>query len=205
MLVVVTSKHKSLWILVNTCRIICIEMKTSRFRYELLQCWLCHPYQRKFHSASLTPWPPWVYALYDSVSTIMELLPYTSTLWHKGGTSQMCLTPQESLMNRVKKQLHEWDENLKDDSLPTNAVGQPYLCVSADTHTHIPLSVCVLLCSRSSLSSPLSVSVRLLLQSGSLSAHRRRSAAAAAEDWQCHPETPLWAGHHGPGKERSCL
>lgn len=30
-------------------------------------------------------------------------------------------------MNRVKKQLHEWDENLKDDSLPTNAVGQPLL------------------------------------------------------------------------------
>lgn len=30
-------------------------------------------------------------------------------------------------MNRVKKQLHEWDENLKDDSLPTNAVGQPVL------------------------------------------------------------------------------
>lgn len=27
-------------------------------------------------------------------------------------------------MNRVKKQLHEWDENLKDDSLPTNVVGQ---------------------------------------------------------------------------------
>lgn len=27
-------------------------------------------------------------------------------------------------MSRVKKQLHEWDENLKDDSLPTNVVGQ---------------------------------------------------------------------------------
>lgn len=25
--------------------------------------------QRKFHCARLTPWPPWVYALYDSVST----------------------------------------------------------------------------------------------------------------------------------------
>uniref|UniRef100_A0A3B4F8W7 Protein cereblon n=2 Tax=Haplochromini TaxID=319058 RepID=A0A3B4F8W7_9CICH len=53
---------------------------------------------RKFHCASLTPWPPWVYALYDS----------------------------ESLMNRVKKQLHEWDENLKDDSLPANAVDFSY-------------------------------------------------------------------------------
>ncbi|KAI3370153.1 hypothetical protein L3Q82_024936 [Scortum barcoo] len=65
------------------------------------QCWWKNYQQRKFHCASLTPWPPWVYALYDS----------------------------ESLMNRVKKQLHEWDENLKDDSLPTNAVGQPQLSV----------------------------------------------------------------------------
>lgn len=30
---------------------------------------------------------------------------------------------QETLMSRVKKQLHEWDENLKDESLPTNAIG----------------------------------------------------------------------------------
>uniref|UniRef100_A0A3P9P9B6 Protein cereblon n=1 Tax=Poecilia reticulata TaxID=8081 RepID=A0A3P9P9B6_POERE len=59
----------------------------------------CKQAQRwKFHCASLTPWPPWVYSLYDS----------------------------ESLMNRVKKQLHEWDENLKDDSLPTNAVDFSY-------------------------------------------------------------------------------
>lgn len=34
-------------------------------------------------------------------------------------------------MNRVKKQLHEWDENLKDDSLPSNAVGQPLLSHSS--------------------------------------------------------------------------
>ncbi len=41
----------------------------------------------------------------------------------------LCFTSQESLMNRVKKQLHEWDENLKDDSLPTNAIGQPLFSV----------------------------------------------------------------------------
>uniref|UniRef100_A0A8C5DCH3 Protein cereblon n=1 Tax=Gouania willdenowi TaxID=441366 RepID=A0A8C5DCH3_GOUWI len=52
----------------------------------------------KFHCSSLTPWPPWVYSLYDS----------------------------ETLMKRVKRQLHEWDENLKDDSLPTNAVDFSY-------------------------------------------------------------------------------
>ncbi|KTG02355.1 hypothetical protein cypCar_00028754 [Cyprinus carpio] len=48
--------------------------------------------QKKIHCASMTSWPPWVYALYDS----------------------------KTLMSRVKKQLHEWDENLKDESLPTN-------------------------------------------------------------------------------------
>ncbi|CAN9511671.1 unnamed protein product [Ophioblennius macclurei] len=63
-----------------------------------IQCWLSHYQQRKFHCASLTPWPPWVYTLYDS----------------------------ESLMNRVKRQLHEWDENLKEDSLPTNAIDFSY-------------------------------------------------------------------------------
>ncbi|TSK42086.1 Protein cereblon [Bagarius yarrelli] len=57
----------------------------------------CHTYRRrKGYPASVTPWPSWVYALYDS----------------------------ETLMSRVKKQLHEWDENLKDESLPTNAIGQ---------------------------------------------------------------------------------
>uniref|UniRef100_A0A3Q1GJA3 Protein cereblon n=1 Tax=Acanthochromis polyacanthus TaxID=80966 RepID=A0A3Q1GJA3_9TELE len=66
--------------------------------WKQAQCWWSNYQQRKFHCASLTPWPPWVYALYDS----------------------------ESLMNRVKKQLHEWDENLKDDSLPTNAVDFSY-------------------------------------------------------------------------------
>lgn len=35
----------------------------------------------------------------------------------------LVFVPQETLMNRVKRQLHEWDENLKDDSLPTNAIG----------------------------------------------------------------------------------
>ncbi|XP_062853996.1 protein cereblon [Trichomycterus rosablanca] len=59
----------------------------------------CQSYRRrKLCSASMTSWPPWVYSLYDS----------------------------ETLMSRVKKQLHEWDENLKDDSLPTNAIDFSY-------------------------------------------------------------------------------
>eukprot|EP00063_Salmo_salar_P047779 XP_014022614.1 PREDICTED: protein cereblon isoform X3 [Salmo salar] len=62
------------------------------------QCWWATYRQRKFHCANMTSWPPWVYALYDS----------------------------ETLMNRVKRQLHEWDENLKDDSLPTNAIDFSY-------------------------------------------------------------------------------
>ncbi|XP_051568613.1 protein cereblon isoform X2 [Myxocyprinus asiaticus] len=54
--------------------------------------------QKKLHCASMTTWPPWVYALYDS----------------------------KTLMSRVKKQLHEWDENLKDESLPTNPTDFSY-------------------------------------------------------------------------------
>lgn len=30
-------------------------------------------------------------------------------------------------MERVKRQLHEWDENLKDESLPTNPIGMMML------------------------------------------------------------------------------
>lgn len=30
---------------------------------------------------------------------------------------------KETLMDRIKKQLREWDENLKDDSLPSNPTG----------------------------------------------------------------------------------
>ncbi|XP_062400482.1 protein cereblon [Sardina pilchardus] len=54
--------------------------------------------QKNLRCASMTQWPPWVYALYDS----------------------------DTLMKRVKKQLHEWDENLKDESLPTNAIDFSY-------------------------------------------------------------------------------
>ncbi|KAG5274962.1 hypothetical protein AALO_G00142070 [Alosa alosa] len=54
--------------------------------------------QKSLRCASMTQWPPWVYALYDS----------------------------DTLMKRVKKQLHEWDENLKDESLPTNAIDFSY-------------------------------------------------------------------------------
>ncbi|XP_056109812.1 protein cereblon [Rhinichthys klamathensis goyatoka] len=54
--------------------------------------------QKKLHCAGMTSWPPWVYALYDSTT----------------------------LMSRVKKQLHEWDENLNDESLPTNPTDFSY-------------------------------------------------------------------------------
>ncbi|XP_064154783.1 protein cereblon [Anguilla rostrata] len=63
-----------------------------------VQRWRDTYQKRKFHCANVTSWPAWVYSLYDS----------------------------EILMNRVKRQLHEWDENLKDDSLPTNAIDFSY-------------------------------------------------------------------------------
>lgn len=169
---------------------------------------VCCSSQRKFHCASLTPWPHWVYALYDSVSTVLQpgltSLNFLSSLppHRSEGKARflcfLCVTSQESLMNRVKKQLHEWDENLKDDSLPTNAVGQSlYTFLQRDhrhtqTHIHIHTFVVSFLPSFHPFFFPCCMlSVRLLLQSGGLSAHRRRSAAPAAEDWQCHPETSL--------------
>lgn len=61
-------------------------------------------------------------------------------------------------MSRVKKQLHEWDENLKDDSLPTNAVGQPLFSVlqmdCSHVHTYVFLFVfCFFFCFHSFLPS----------------------------------------------------
>ena len=37
---------------------------------------------------------------------------------------------KETLMDRIKKQLREWDENLKDDSLPSNPIGTKSLLPS---------------------------------------------------------------------------
>lgn len=34
---------------------------------------------------------------------------------------------QETLMDRIKKQLREWDENLREDSLPSNPIGRKRL------------------------------------------------------------------------------
>ncbi|XP_062356381.1 protein cereblon isoform X4 [Cinclus cinclus] len=74
----------------SRCRVI-PSSKPSWQDRAIRQWW--HKYQkRKFHCASLTSWPPWLYSLYDA----------------------------ETLMERVKRQLHEWDENLKDESLPSN-------------------------------------------------------------------------------------
>ena len=117
---------------------------------------LCLPLQRKFSCANLTPWPPWVYALYDAVS-----VPTFRSMLHKSRNIQKnthklqfpCTVLQESLMNRVRKQLHEWDENLKDDSLPTNVIGQPlqntrvHPPVLARSPCNLPRRLCLLLSS----------------------------------------------------------
>ncbi|XP_036387080.1 protein cereblon-like isoform X2 [Megalops cyprinoides] len=79
-----------------------------------LQRWWDTYRKRNLHCARLTSWPAWVYSLYDS----------------------------EILMNRVKRQLHEWDENLKDDSLPTNAIDFSYrvaACLPIDDALRIQL------------------------------------------------------------------
>ncbi|MBN3302061.1 CRBN protein, partial [Amia calva] len=79
-----------------------------------VQGWWGKYQKRKFHCANLTSWPAWVYSLYDS----------------------------EILMDRVKRQLHEWDENLKDESLPSNAIDFSYrvaACLPIDDALRIQL------------------------------------------------------------------
>ncbi|KAJ8258615.1 hypothetical protein COCON_G00176270 [Conger conger] len=81
---------------------------------EELQRWWESYRKRNFHCAGLTSWPAWVYTLYDS----------------------------EILMNRVRRQLHEWDENLKDESLPTNVIDFSYrvaACLPIDDALRIQL------------------------------------------------------------------
>ncbi|XP_028680976.1 protein cereblon [Erpetoichthys calabaricus] len=83
-------------------------------QHRQAQHWWQKYQKRKFNSASFTSWPAWVYALYDS----------------------------EILMDRVKRQLHEWDENLKDDSLPSNAIDFSYrvaACLPIDDALRIQL------------------------------------------------------------------
>ncbi|XP_041417639.1 protein cereblon isoform X2 [Xenopus laevis] len=79
------------------------------------KCQWLHKYRRrKFLGASLTSWPSWLYALYDA----------------------------DSLMERVKLQLHEWDENLRDDSLPANPIDFSYrvaACLPIDDALRIQL------------------------------------------------------------------
>nr|DBA18447.1 TPA: hypothetical protein GDO54_016690 [Pyxicephalus adspersus] len=78
-------------------------------------CQWLHKYRRrKFYGANLTSWPCWLYALYDA----------------------------DSLMERVKRQLHEWDENLRDDSLPANPIDFSYrvaACLPIDDSLRIQL------------------------------------------------------------------
>ncbi|XP_006001870.1 protein cereblon isoform X2 [Latimeria chalumnae] len=81
---------------------------------EHMQRWWKKYQKRKFHCANLTYWPPWVYSLYD----------------------------EEVLMERVKRQLQEWGENLRGGSLPSNPIDFSYrvaACLPIDDALRIPL------------------------------------------------------------------
>ncbi|XP_074929341.1 protein cereblon isoform X4 [Chelonoidis abingdonii] len=97
----------------NRCHIFPSSKPTPWQDQHIHQWW--QKYQkRKFHCASLTSWPPWLYSLYDA----------------------------ETLMERVKRQLHEWDENLKDESLPSNPIDFSYrvaACLPIDDSLRIQL------------------------------------------------------------------
>ncbi|XP_053325168.1 protein cereblon [Spea bombifrons] len=90
-------------------------LKSVSGRSQQSLCQRLHKYRRrKFLGASLTAWPSWLYALYDP----------------------------DSLMERVKRQLHEWDENLRDDSLPANPIDFSYrvaACLPIDDGLRIQL------------------------------------------------------------------
>ncbi|XP_041281721.1 protein cereblon isoform X3 [Onychostruthus taczanowskii] len=88
--------------------------KPTSWQDRAIRQWWQKYQKRKFHCASLTSWPPWLYSLYDA----------------------------ETLMERVKRQLHEWDENLKDESLPSNPVDFSYrvaACLPIDDALRIQL------------------------------------------------------------------
>ncbi|XP_037238491.1 protein cereblon isoform X3 [Falco biarmicus] len=88
--------------------------KPTAWQDQAIHQWWQKYQKRKFHCASLTSWPPWLYSLYDA----------------------------ETLMERVKRQLHEWDENLKDESLPTNPIDFSYrvaACLPIDDALRIQL------------------------------------------------------------------
>ncbi|XP_032997077.1 protein cereblon isoform X1 [Lacerta agilis] len=88
--------------------------KPAAWQDQHIHQWRQKYQKRKFHCASLTSWPSWLYSLYDA----------------------------ETLMERVKQQLHEWDENLKDESLPTNPIDFSYrvaACLPIDDALRIQL------------------------------------------------------------------
>ncbi|XP_070792966.1 protein cereblon isoform X2 [Pituophis catenifer annectens] len=88
--------------------------KPATWQDQQIHQWRQKYQKRKFNCASLTSWPSWLYSLYDA----------------------------ETLMERVKQQLHEWDENLKDESLPENPIDFSYrvaACLPIDDVLRIQL------------------------------------------------------------------
>ncbi|XP_043938000.1 protein cereblon isoform X1 [Protopterus annectens] len=75
-----------------------LSSKPSKQHYLHMQQWWQKYQKRKFRCANMTCWPSWVYSLYDS----------------------------EILMERVRRQLREWDENLRDESLPSDPIDFSY-------------------------------------------------------------------------------
>ncbi|XP_036734458.1 protein cereblon isoform X4 [Manis pentadactyla] len=96
----------------NKCQI--FPSKPVSWEDECSYKWWQKYQKRKFHCANLTSWPRWLYSLYDA----------------------------ETLMDRIKKQLREWDENLKEDSLPSNPIDFSYrvaACLPIDDVLRIQL------------------------------------------------------------------
>lgn len=54
---------------------------------------------------------------------MLDLLSWKADSVKSVWTLLWLVSNKETLMDRIKKQLREWDENLKEDSLPSNPIG----------------------------------------------------------------------------------
>lgn len=57
---------------------------------------------------------------------MLDLLSWKADSVKNVWTLLWLVSNKETLMDRIKKQLREWDENLKEDSLPSNPIGMKY-------------------------------------------------------------------------------
>ena len=74
----------------------------------------------------------WIVQIVTFVTDMLDLLSWKADSVKNVWTLPWLVSNKETLMDRIKKQLREWDENLKEDSLPSNPIGMKNLLSSCD-------------------------------------------------------------------------